>query len=201
MFDDARFDGGGEDTIFRDIIFLALAGFVAIVVILLPHIAEPGTAAEDSLPPGQVIVELRWPDDQNADVDLWVRGPGDVPVGYSNKGGALFNLLRDDLGKRVDATEMNYEVAYSRGVLPGEYVVNLHLYRQGKAELPLPATVVVSVKVNATGRAVQLLASKPELSMSGQELTVFRFRLDEAGSLVAGSVSTLPESLRSPERS
>ena len=120
------FDGGDAgETVFRDVIFLGLAGFVAIVLVLLPHLAKPGEqAAKDSLPPGQVIVETRWADDRDADVDLWVQAPGDVPVGYSNKGGAAFNLLRDDLGNRVDATEMNYEIAYSRGILPGEYTVN-----------------------------------------------------------------------------
>ena len=51
----------------------------------------------------------------DADVDLWVQAPGDISVGYSNKGSAVFNLLRDDLGKRVDVTGLNYETSYSRG--------------------------------------------------------------------------------------
>ena len=117
-------------TVFRDVIMLALAGFVAMVILLLPHINPPGKAAqENTQPPGNVIVEVRWPDELDSDVDLWVEAPGDIPVGYSNKGGVIFNLLRDDLGKRADATGMNYEVSYSRGIVPGEYTVNLHLYR------------------------------------------------------------------------
>ena len=58
------------------------------------------------------MIEARWPDAVDADVDLWVQAPGDVPVGYSNKGGAIFNLLRDDLGTRADATGINYEISY-----------------------------------------------------------------------------------------
>ena len=79
------------------------------------------------------MIEARWPDGVDADVDLWVQAPGDVPVGYSNKGGAIFNLLRDDLGQRADATGMNYEVSYARGMPAGEYTANLHLYRNAGA--------------------------------------------------------------------
>jgi hypothetical protein len=42
-----------------------------------------------------------------AHFDLWIQAPGDVPVGYSNKSGGVFNLLRDDLGKAKDMTDGN----------------------------------------------------------------------------------------------
>ena len=79
------------------------------------------------------MVEANWPPELDSDVDLWVQAPGDVPVGYSNKGGAVFNLLRDDLGQQLDLSGLNYETAYSRGIVPGEYTVNLHLYRNRAA--------------------------------------------------------------------
>jgi hypothetical protein len=189
-------------TVFRDVIMLALAGFVAMVILLLPHINPPGKAAqENTQPPGNVIVEVRWPDELDSDVDLWVEAPGDVPVGYSNKGGVIFNLLRDDLGKRADATGMNYEVSYSRGIVPGEYTVNLHLYRNVTGVFPIPVTVVTSVKKSAKESARQLLASNIELGREGQELTVYRFRLSEDGDLVPGSVHSVQRNLRSWRRS
>ena len=188
-------DAGG--TVFRDVVMLALVGFVALVVMLLPHLNPPGAkTADDTTPPGNVIVEVRWPDEIDADVDLWVQAPGDVPVGYSNKGGAVFNLLRDDLGKRVDVTGLNYETSYSRGIQSGEYTVNLHLYRNPSKSYPVPVTVVTSVKRAANETARQLLASKALLVREGEELTVYRFRLSEAGALVAGSVHSLQKPLR-----
>jgi hypothetical protein len=187
-------DGG---TVFRDVIMLALAGFVAMVILLLPHLNPPGEAAEETTqPPGNVIVEVRWPDELDTDVDLWVEAPGDTPVGYSNKGGAIFNLLRDDLGKRADATGLNYEVSYSRGTPSGEYTVNVHLYRNASRVFPVPVTVVASVKKSPKESARQLLASKVELTREGEELTVYRFRLDEDGDLVPGSVHSLQRNLR-----
>jgi len=188
-------DDGG--TVFRDVIMLALAGFVAMVILLLPHLNPPGEALDETTqPPGNVIVEVRWPDELDADVDLWVEAPGDVPVGYSNKGGAMFNLLRDDLGKRADATGLNYEVSYSRGIAAGEYTINVHLYRNAANVYPVPVTVVTSVKKSPNESARQLLASKVELVREGEELTVYRFRLSEDGGLVPGSVHSLQRNLR-----
>lgn len=188
-------DEGG--TVFRDVIMLALAGFVAMVLLLLPHLNPPGEAAkENTQPPGNVIVEMRWPDELDADVDLWVEAPGDAPVGYSNKGGVIFNLLRDDLGKRADATGMNYEVSYSRGIPAGEYTVNVHLYRNTAGVFPIPVTVVTSVKKSSKESARQLLASNIELAREGEELTVYRFKLSEQGDLVPGSVHSLQRKLR-----
>lgn len=190
-------DDDGSNTVFRDVIFLALAGFVAVVLLLLPHLNPPATANEGTPAPGNVIVELNWPSQIDADVDLWVEAPGDVPVGYSNKGGTIFNLLRDDLGKQADVTDINYEVSYSRGVPAGEYIVNVHLYRDMSGQLPLPATVVVSVKASSDVAAKRILSSKVMLTHQGQETTVFRFTLDDQGNLVPGSVYDLPKPLRS----
>jgi hypothetical protein len=191
------FDDDDSGTVFRDVIMLALAGFVAMVILMLPHLNPQGEDAQASTePPGNVIVEVRWPDELDTDVDLWVEAPGDVPVGYSNKGGAIFNLLRDDLGQKADATQLNYEVTYSRGIPAGEYTINVHLYRNTSGALPIPVTVVTSVKKSGNERARQLLASKVELGREGQELTVYRFRLTENGDLVAGSVHSLQRELR-----
>ena len=128
-------EAGG--TLFRDVLSLALMGFLAVIVLLLPYINPRGTQAEATKPPpGNVIVEITWASELNADVDLWIQAPNDVPVGYSNKGAVFFNLLRDDLGQYMDPTMINHEVAYTRGIIPGEYVVNIHAYRgdHGPAE-------------------------------------------------------------------
>jgi hypothetical protein len=197
MHDFDALDDDASGTVFRDVVMLALAGFVGLVVLLLPHLNPPGAkTASDATPPGNVIVEVRWPDEIDADVDLWVQAPGDVPVGYSNKGGAVFNLLRDDLGNRVDVTGLNYETSYSRGIQPGEYTVNLHLYRNPSGTYPIPVTVVTSVKGSSQESARQLLASEVPLASEGEELTVYRFQLSDDGQLVPGSVHSLLKPLR-----
>jgi hypothetical protein len=133
------------------------------------------------------------------DVDLWVKAPNEVPVGFWNQGGHTFNLLRDDLGSEFDATQQNYEVTYSRGIPAGEYVVNVHMYGPLPYGTAIPVTVVVSVK-GKYEEARQILATTVHLNHRGQEETAFRFRLTEEGELVSGSVSTLRRPLITGER-
>jgi hypothetical protein len=194
QFDDEDVNG----TVFRDVITLALCGFVAVVILLLPHLnpKQEAQAAVASTVPGNVMVEARWADELDTDVDLWVQAPGDVPVGYSNKSGVIFNLLRDDLGRNADPTQLNYEVSYSRGVPPGEYTVNLHMYRNKSKVAPVKVTVVTSVKKPNAESAKQVLTSSIDMMAENQETTVYRFKLTEAGELVPGSVNSLPKPLR-----
>lgn len=190
------YDDDAEGTVFRDVIMLALMGFVTIVVLLLPHLNPPVKASDDASPPGNVIVEIRWPDDVDTDVDLWVEAPGDRPVGYSNKGGAVFNLLRDDLGFQGDPTNLNYEVAFSRGFVAGEYTVNLHLYQDRSRHLPVDVTVSVGVKRKPQDPVDRIDVRHVTLRNVGQEATVVRFALDQDGRLVQGSKHELPKKLR-----
>ena len=194
QFDDEDVNG----TVFRDVITLALCGFVAVVILLLPHLnpKQEAQAAVASAVPGNVMVEARWADELDTDVDLWVQAPGDVPVGYSNKSGVIFNLLRDDLGRNADPTQLNYEVSYSRGIPPGEYAVNLHMYRNKSKVSPVKVTVVTSVKKPNSESAKQILTSSVDLMVENQETTVYRFKLTDAGELVPGSVNSLPKPLR-----
>lgn len=190
-----------SDIVFRDLIMLMLSGFVTLAVLMLAHVNAPNAKTADGAePPGNVIVEARWPDELDTDVDLWVQAPSDVPVGYSNKGGKVFNLLRDDLGRRADATGMNYEISYSRGLIAGEYTVNVHLYRNA-AGGAVPVKVVVSTKRGVQDPVRQVVASQVELVREGQELTVYRFRLDDQGRLEPGTVNNLAKPLRSGSKS
>ena len=147
-------------------------------------------------PPGNLIIEARWPDELDTDVDLWVEAPGDVPVGYSNKGGVVFNLLRDDLGHDADVTNLNYEVSYSRGLPAGRYTINTHLYGHKSGKTPIPVTIVTSVKKTVEQASTPILVKQIELHHVGEELTVFRFELSEGGDLIPGSVHDLQRYLR-----
>ncbi len=196
MLDRESFDDGGDGTVFRDVIMLALLGFVTIVVLLLPHLNSPTLADQEVVAPGNEIVEVRWADGMNADVDLWVQAPGDRPVGYSDMGGRIFNLLRDDLGGAGDETDLNYEVAFTRGTPSGDYTVNLHLYRNASGQFPVEAEVSVGVRPTAGGAVRKIANKRVVLATLGQELTVLRFSLDQEGQVIPGSIHDLPRPLR-----
>jgi hypothetical protein len=185
-------------TVWLDTALLMLGGFVLMATLMMTVMNPPATSseAEGAPAPGNVIVEAQWPDQVDADVDLWVQAPGDRPVGYSNKSGRIFNLLRDDLGKSHDVTDYNYEVAYTRGTPGGEYVVNLHMYRGRQTSYPVDVKIIASLKDDSSGAVKQLVTTTVQLRKEGQELTALRFRLDTDGRLVAGSVNSLFKPLR-----
>src|SRR5215469_10649982 len=174
----------GMNVSFRDMLFLLVFAYLVISAVALAYVSKNKDESKGAAAPGNVIVDLR------------VQGPGDVPVGYSNKSGVIFNLLRDDLGHSGDPNSMNYEVAYGRGHWPGEYTVNAHLYRSSDQKFPIPVVTKVALQA-PNGEVKDMLKSTVELSHVGQETTIFRFSLDDKGELVPGSVNRLHKGLRS----
>ena len=185
----------GMNVSFRDMLFLLVFAYLVIGAVALAHVRKKQEEVSGASPPGSVIVDIHWDDKIDADIDLWVQAPGDVPVGYSNKAGMIFNLLRDDLGHSGDPVSMNYEIAYGRGLWAGEYTVNAHLYRSADNHFPVPVIAKVQVR-GSDGIVKNLLQSAVQLDHVGQETTVFRFQLDEKGHLVPGSLNRIHKDLR-----
>lgn len=194
MWEPEEFEEDGVGTVFRDMLMLALVGFVAMVIMLLPHLSKAKQADQEHRAPGHVVVEIHWPDDLPVDVDLWVLAPGDTPVGFFNPDGRFFNLLRDDLGIDGDVTGQNFEVSYSRGIAAGEYTVNVHMYGPLPPGTTVPVHVTVSVR-QLYGDLRQVLQTRVELKRHNEEETAFRFKLTDKGELVPGSVNTLARRL------
>lgn len=180
--------------------------FVILAVMALPFVQplqkKPAAKTEEVKSAGDMMVEIHWPDKVDIDIDLWVKSPDDErPVGYSNRAGKTFNLLRDDLGKSNDSTDRNYEMAYARGLPPGEYIINIHYFadREPGGLHEVPVELVISIKANAPGNGSmkQIITRKAMLRVLGEEITVVRFSIDESGELVKDSVNDLYEELRS----
>jgi hypothetical protein len=185
-------------TVWLDTALLMLGGFILMTVLMLSLVNPPAKSAETvgEQAPGNVIIEAQWADSLDADVDLWVKAPDDKPVGYSNKSGAVFNLLRDDLGQAQDITDNNYEVAYSRGLPAGEYIVNVHMYRGVGVTYPVAVKVIARVKPTAAESAQELVTATVQLRHENDQVTAFRFQLDGHGRLVAGSTNSVYRELR-----
>jgi hypothetical protein len=190
-------------TVWLDTALLMLGGFVLMTILMLTAINPPAKSAEvaGEQSPGNLIIEASWEGKLDADVDLWAKAPGDRPVGYSNPSGKVFNLLRDDRGTVEDITDINGEIVYSRGIPPGEYIVNVHTYRAGlDVRFPVEVKVAARLKKTTTGSAHLLIARTVKLLGENQEITVFRFTLDQNGDLVPGSTNHLFKELRVAEQ-
>lgn len=183
--------------VFRDFLMFITTALMVAVVFTLTAITSEQAKNEDQAPSvGNLVVEARWPDGMALDVDLWCRGPGDSrPVGYSNRGGELFSLIRDDLGNIGDRTPANYENCITRGIEEGHYIINVHAY--GGEEANLPVSVKVRVVLWKDNKLVPIYQGETRLEQMGQEATAVQFDLDNNQGLVAGSLRTDFEPLRS----
>lgn len=177
-----------QGTTFRDVITLCLMGFVAVVIMILPHLNPPGEdAKEDVKPQGMLMVEMRWAEDNTCDIDLWVQAPGDISVGYSNKTGEIFALLRDVL-----KDPPHQEIAVARNIPSGEYTINAHSYRCNQ-----PMTAHILITRTKGDRTTELVEASVDLPQQGVERTIIRFTLDDNGNIVEGSMHNLQKDLRS----
>ena len=174
---------------FTDLLFNTLLGFTLlffISIIFMNPIAKLGNINYKA----EYIITVSWPEDQPDDVDLWVQDPYQETVSYLRKEAGWLNLDRDDRGDLNDTVmingkkvvhPINQEVVTIRGIISGEYVVNLHYY-QSVSNKPV-RTVVKIEKVNPVLRLVFI--DQVVLDKLDDEKTVLRFELDGNGEIVA----------------
>jgi hypothetical protein len=182
---------------FTDLLFNALLGFVVmfvLAVLLINPIAESGAVDAKA----EFLITLSWPEGRREDVDLYVQDPAGEMVWFRSREAGLMHLDRDDLGERNDVIEvagrqvinpLNQEIVSIRGILPGEYVVNLHLYR-GDGAQPVPATLKIE-KLNP--RVEQVFFGPLALIEQGDERTAARFSIGSDGRV--RDVNQLPKQL------
>jgi hypothetical protein len=182
---------------FTDLLFNALLGFVVmfvLAVLLINPIAKSGAVDAKA----EFLITLTWPEGRREDIDLYVQDPAGEMVWFRSREAGLMHLDRDDLGERNDAIEvagrrvlnpLNQEIVSIRGILPGEYVVNLHLYRADGAQ-SVPATV----KIEKLNPRVELVFFGPlALVEQGDERTAARFSIGSDGRV--RDVNQLPKQI------
>ncbi len=183
----------GFEWSYRDLLMALLVVYMAMAVLALVAVTQVKTTAA-AVTPGNIMVQLWWAPGVDADVDLWVEAPGDTPVGYSNRAGRTFNLLRDDTGRSADPMSRNYELAVGRGTPAGEYTVNVHLYRSRDRQMPIEGRV--SVTLQNGGEPKEILSQRVVLTHEDHEQTAMRFALSDQGEIKPGSVFHVHKPLR-----
>jgi hypothetical protein len=182
---------------FTDLLFNALLGFTflfLIAIMFMNPVAKKGIID----PKAEYIITIAWPDNSPDDVDTWVEDPNGNLIWFRNREAGLVHLDRDDRGQVNDTINvngeeiqnpLNQEVVTIRGVVPGEYVVNVHYYAT-ETQLPLPVTVKVS-KVNPALEIVYY--GETLLEKKGDEKTAVRFVIDKSGKV--SQISHISKSL------
>lgn len=174
----------------NDLFCNMLLAFVCLFMFALMIIAKEQKATQSVEPKGEFIVIVTWPTESPDDVDTYVEDPLGNIVCFNRREQGLMHLDRDDLGHKNDEVmtpggkltyNENREVVTIRGYVPGEYVVNVHLYHKEPNEYLQPILVtIVADKINPFSQvAIQTIM----LRNAGDEQTAFRFTVNSDGTV------------------
>ncbi len=179
---------------FIDLLFNTLLGFTFLFLVTVMFMNPTADKGRINLK-AEYIISVTWPDNLAEDIDLWVRDPLGEIVSYLNKDAGWLHLDRDDRGEINDTITVNgktqiypinEEVVTIRGIIAGEYAVNLYYYKQTE---PKPVEALVKVeKVNPTLQTV--FVKKVLLNKQDDEQTIVRFELNDQGEIAR--MSQLP---------
>jgi hypothetical protein len=180
-----------------DLLFNALLGFTflfVVAVLYMNPIAKQGIID----PKAEYIITVTWPDFNKNDIDTYLEDPAGSIIWFKNTQAGLVHLDRDDRGMLNDTIQingadvenpLNQEITTIRGVVTGEYVLNIHYYATEDSK-PVPVTVRLD-KVNP--RLEVLYYETITLNGQGDERTAFRFSIGADGTV--GGFNSLQKSL------
>lgn len=182
---------------FLDMLFNMLMVFA--MLFLLSYILIKAENAKKSVErKAEFIIEMTWPDKSFDDIDLHLMLPDKKQIDFTNKDVEYASLDRDDRGADGDTytdangklavIEVNKEVASIRAIVPGTYVVNVHMYRiqntigelHSDVSLPYPVKVKL-IKINPT--VSDIAEVEKIVDHVGQQVTAFSFTVDEKGNV------------------
>ncbi len=137
----------------------------------------------------EFIITMDWPDNHPDDLDLFVQDPAGNIAWYRHREAGFLVLDRDDRGGANDFIVVNgkkipspirEEIVTVRGVVPGEYTVNVSHFQATTRE-PVAATIKVQ-KLNPTAQVIY--DDVVTVNHTGDEKTAVRFVIDAEGKVV-----------------
>ena len=183
---------------FYDMLFNMLIAFVFCFIIALIAMNPKAAKIGDVPAKAEYLVSVAWPDGNPNDIDTWVENPAGDLVWFKQREAGLMHLDRDDRGDATDEIVVDgrpirslirQEVVTVRGIVPGQFTVNVQYY-QSRDRQPVDVTVTI-IKVNP--RAEVVFHGVVNLAREGQETTAARFTVLRDGRVT--DVNTLPKSL------
>ena len=177
-------DEGALDP-FTDLLFNGLLGFAFMFAIAFMLIKPTPEEAKID-PNAEYIITITWPDEHPDDIDTYVEDPQGNIVWYHIREAGLMHLDRDDRGNYKDTIVVNGEIINNplnqetvtlRGIVSGEYVVNVYHYLSNTVD-----EIPVKVKIEKVNPKIQVIFYDTLLlGGKGTELTAARFVLDKEG--------------------
>jgi len=188
---------------FLDLLFNTLLCFAALFVLSFVLI-NPSKKEHNAKTKAEFMITVTWPEGLDDDVDMYVEDSQGNLVAFMRREEGLMHLDRDDLGRSNDIVNTpfgpiehkdNREIVTIRGIIAGEYVVNVHMYTKRSEAIEVPVTIQLD-KINPFST---ITLKEVVLRTTGDEETAFRFVLDNDGKVT--DVNTLKKSLIQKRRS
>ncbi|HKK16008.1 MAG TPA: hypothetical protein VJ981_04830 [Gammaproteobacteria bacterium] len=182
---------------FTDLLFNALLGFTFLFLVAIMFM-NPEAKSGIIDPKAEYIITVTWKDNSPDDIDTWVEDPEGQVIWFRNPEAGLLHLDRDDRGLVNDTitfngetlqNPLNQEVVTIRGVVKGEYVVNVHYYAT-ETKKPVDVTIRLD-KVNPKLKVEYY--GTITLEQKGDERTALRFKIGRDGEIT--DINFLPKSL------
>jgi hypothetical protein len=184
---------------FIDLLFnitIGLAMLFIIAFLLINPIAKKG----DIIVNAEFIITMTWPKESKDDIDLYVLDPAGNIVYFRDKDNGLMHLDRDDLGDKNDQIttdagiivfDLNEEHLTIRGIVPGEYIVNVHWYSKSSysfktmegEKYKVNDQIPVSIKIEKLNPYKIIFVGTKMFTKTGEEQTFIRFYVDEKGNV------------------
>jgi hypothetical protein len=178
----------GRNIAFQDLLFNLCLGFV-FLFLLSYLLIKPIIKKADAKNKAELVIVVTWPDNNPDDIDVWLSSPAGL-VWFRDKEQGMAHLDRDDMGSvhdmitladgRVVNNPRNQEIVSIRGYVPGEWILNVHMYKK-RVEDPTPVKVSID-RVNPSFKT--LFIKEIVLEQQWQEETATRFTMLGNGSIV-----------------
>lgn len=182
-----------NDSIFKDFLFNLLLVFIVLLALLLMLPKKPNESAKDITTKAEFVIQMEWDSERNIDVDIWVKDSNKNIVYFSGKKAMNMTLEQDDLGHssdkyvKQDGTEgifkINEETVSIRGITPGTYTVNAHIYNDLGGISPSDP-LLVNVRVIKLNPYFKIFKGTKTFTERGEEQTFINFTIDESGEVI-----------------
>jgi len=182
-------------TSFLDKLLILILVFLAIAILALILI-NPIVKKKDIETKAEFMIDMEWVQGDN-DIDLWVEDPIGNILSFRRQEAGMLNLDRDDTGNQRDFFEVdgkkikvlsNHETITVRGIMPGIYVVNIHLFRASgytRTYVAINKPVMVKLKLTKVNpKATTKFEIEVPLTHTKEERHIVSFEVNGDGEVV-----------------
>jgi len=186
---------------FTDLLFNILVGFAFLFIIAFLLI-KPEAKKKDFDRNAEFVVVMEWDKEAKGDIDLYVEDPLGAKCSFRQTVANFMHLDKDDLGSANDTVvnadgtistvKINREVITIRGIIAGEYTINVHYYSErgySRVENVMrkkkSKELTVKIELHKVNPYTIMWIGEKIFHSKGQEETFVRFRLDKDGTVLS----------------